>query len=72
VRIDVLDRSEPTPKIVEAVVGARQRPPRRRLRDPGRASRATISVSANRRIATLNPEFVYAGDGRYGRFARRD
>ena len=55
------------------VVGARQRPPSRRLRDPSvGARRRTASTPRQIAVATLNPEFVYAGDGRYEGLARRD
>lgn len=66
VRIDVLDRSEPTPKIVEVKSSARVKD--HHIEDCAiQAWALTRNGIALRQIAvaTLNPEFVYAGDGRY-------
>jgi hypothetical protein len=66
VRVDVLDRSEDKPKIVEVKSSARVKDHHLddcaiqawALTNNGLAPRAVA-------VATLNPEFVYEGDGRY-------
>ena len=66
VRIDVLDRSEPDPKIVEVKSSARVKD--HYLGDCAIQAWALKQNGLNVRqiaVATLNPEFVYAGDGRY-------
>ncbi|HEY3517341.1 MAG TPA: DUF2779 domain-containing protein [Gammaproteobacteria bacterium] len=66
VRIDVLDRSEPTPKIVEVKSSARMKD--HYVDDCAIQAWALAHNGLTVRqiaVATLNPEFVYAGDGRY-------
>jgi hypothetical protein len=66
VRVDVLDRSEDKPKIVEVKASARVKD--HYLDDCAIQAWALASNGLAPRavaVATLNPEFVYAGDGRY-------
>jgi hypothetical protein len=66
VRIDVLDRSEDRPKIVEVKSSARVK--EHYLDDCAIQAWALASNGITPRavaVATLNPEFVYEGDGRY-------
>jgi hypothetical protein len=66
VRIDVLDRSEDQPKIIEVKASARVK--EHYLDDCAIQAWALASNGLAPRavaVATLNPEFVYAGDGRY-------
>jgi len=66
VRVDVLDRSEPQPKIVEVKSSARVKD--HHIDDCAIQAWALARNGLNVRqvaVATLNPEFVYAGDGRY-------
>ena len=66
VRIDVLDRSEPNPKIVEVKSSVHVKD--HYLDDCAIQAWALKQNGLNVRqiaVATLNPEFVYAGDGRY-------
>jgi hypothetical protein len=66
VRIDVLERSEPRPKLIEVKSSARVK--EHHLDDCAiQAWALTENGLAPRQIAvaTLNPDFVYAGDGRY-------
>ena len=66
VRIDVLDRSEPRPKIVEVKSSARVKD--HHIDDCAIQAWALARNGLDVRqiaVATLNPDFVYAGDGRY-------
>ena len=66
VRIDVLDRTEPTPKIVEVKSSARVKD--HYVDDCAIQAWALAQNGLSVRqiaVATLNPAFVYAGDGRY-------
>jgi hypothetical protein len=66
VRVDVLDRSEDEPKIVEVKASARVKD--HYLDDCAIQAWALTSNGLVPRavaVATLNPEFVYGGDGRY-------
>jgi hypothetical protein len=66
VRIDVLDRSEPKPKIVEVKSSVRVKD--HHIDDCAIQAWALERNGFGARqvaVATLNPEFVYAGDGRY-------
>src|SRR5688572_165651 len=66
VRIDVLDRSEPQAKIVEVKSSARVKD--HHIDDCAIQAWALAQNGLRVRqiaVATLNPDFVYAGDGRY-------
>jgi hypothetical protein len=66
VRVDVLDRTEDKPKIVEVKSSARVKD--HHLDDCAIQAWALTSNGLALRavaVATLNPEFVYSGDGRY-------
>jgi hypothetical protein len=66
VRIDVLDRSEPLPKIVEVKSSVRVKD--HYIDDCAIQAWALVQNGLRVRqiaVATLNPDFVYAGDGRY-------
>lgn len=66
VRIDVLDRSEPRVKIVEVKSSARVKD--HHIDDCAIQAWALAQNGVGVRqiaVATLNPDFVYAGDGRY-------
>jgi hypothetical protein len=66
VRVDVLDRSEPKPKLIEVKSSARVK--EHHLDDCAIQAWALTQNGLDVRqvaVATLNPDFVYAGDGRY-------
>jgi hypothetical protein len=66
VRIDVLDRSEPRPKLIEVKSSVRVKD--HYLDDCAIQAWALMQNGLEPRevaVATLNPEFVYAGDRRY-------
>ena len=66
VRVDVLDRSEPRPKIIEVKSSARVKD--HHLDDCAIQAWALVKNGLAPRavaVATLNSEFVYAGDDRY-------
>ncbi|HSC14389.1 MAG TPA: DUF2779 domain-containing protein, partial [Gammaproteobacteria bacterium] len=66
VRIDVLERSEPQPKIVEVKSSVRVKD--HHIDDCAIQAWALLQNGLRVRqiaVATLNPEFVYGGDGRY-------
>jgi hypothetical protein len=66
VRIDIFDRSENAPKLVE--VKASSRVKEHHLDDCAIQTWALIENGLKPRavaVATLNPDFVYSGDGRY-------
>jgi hypothetical protein len=66
VRIDVLDRSEPKPKLIEVKSSARVKD--HHLDDCAIQAWALTQNGLSPRqiaVATLNTDFVYAGDGRY-------
>ena len=66
VRVDVLDRSEPRPKIVEVKSSARVK--EHHIDDCAIQAWALARNGLDARqiaVATLNSDFVYAGDGRY-------
>jgi hypothetical protein len=66
VRIDVLERSEPSPKLIEVKSSVRVK--EHYLDDCAIQAWALIENGLAPRavaVATLNPEFVYAGDKRY-------
>jgi hypothetical protein len=66
VRVDVLDRSEPDPKLIDVKSSARVKD--HHLDDCAIQAWAMTQNGLRIRqvaVATLNPSFVYAGDGRY-------
>jgi hypothetical protein len=66
VRVDVLERSEPTPKLIEVKAATRVKD--HYLRDCAIQAWALAENGLDFRqvaVATIDPEFVYAGDGQY-------
>jgi hypothetical protein len=66
VRVDVLDRSEPKPKLIEVKSSVRVK--EHHLDDCAIQAWALMHNGLGIRqvaVATLNPDFVYSGDGRY-------
>jgi hypothetical protein len=66
VRIDVLERSEPEPKLIEVKAATRVKD---HYLDDCAIQAWALAANALRfrqiAVATIDPEFVYAGDGRY-------